>query len=180
MRRLFIGALIICCAVTTILADCEVHSYFVSPAQDGVVRDVLHTLIDHAVSSIVIAVYSFTDSLLAEALLDAHARGVNVVIFMDNAQAANSHSMDEKLAEDGLEIYVDSFSYAFHHKFMVIDEFVTVTGSYNWSENANANNFENVVIISCPEIALEFLTEVAYLQGTYDFRRVVSSHGAAE
>ncbi|NJK62165.1 MAG: hypothetical protein HC921_05290 [Synechococcaceae cyanobacterium SM2_3_1] len=34
-----------------------------------------------------------------------------------------------------------------HHKFAVIDESIVVTGSHNWSQGANRNNDENVLII---------------------------------
>ena len=34
-----------------------------------------------------------------------------------------------------------------HNKYVIIDGLTLVTGSYNWSANAEDNNFENAVFI---------------------------------
>ena len=47
----------------------------------------------------------------------------------------------------------------FHHKVIVIDQKITVTGSLNFSDNADETNDENVLILTNKEIASEFLDE---------------------
>lgn len=56
-----------------------------------------------------------------------------------------------------LNIIPNTQSYI-HNKFAVIDERVTITGSYNWSKKAVTNR-ENIVVINCHEIAQEYLEE---------------------
>jgi phosphatidylserine/phosphatidylglycerophosphate/cardiolipin synthase-like enzyme len=46
-----------------------------------------------------------------------------------------------------------------HHKVIVIDGAVVVTGSYNFSKNANTVNDENCIIIHDSGIAKEFIKE---------------------
>ncbi|XWK87826.1 MAG: DUF655 domain-containing protein [Phormidium sp.] len=46
-----------------------------------------------------------------------------------------------------------------HHKFAVIDGKITIAGSHNWSEAANTNNDETLVIIQSPKIAAHFQRE---------------------
>lgn len=54
-----------------------------------------------------------------------------------------------------------------HHKYAIIDGESTgqnskvITGSHNWSSNANFNNDENILIIQNPRIANEYLQEFA-------------------
>ena len=47
----------------------------------------------------------------------------------------------------------------FHHKVIIIDQRWVVTGSFNFSDNADENNNENLIIVDNPEIAKMFLME---------------------
>ena len=47
-----------------------------------------------------------------------------------------------------------------HHKTMVIDRQYVVTGSFNYTEQANRYNDENVFFIHNPEIAEHFIAEI--------------------
>jgi phosphatidylserine/phosphatidylglycerophosphate/cardiolipin synthase-like enzyme len=46
-----------------------------------------------------------------------------------------------------------------HHKFMVIDGEIVVTGSYNWSAAAEERNDENLVVIRDRGVAEAFERE---------------------
>ena len=46
-----------------------------------------------------------------------------------------------------------------HHKFCIIDNQVLINGSFNWTKNANENNFENLLIIICQEKIKKFILE---------------------
>ena len=46
-----------------------------------------------------------------------------------------------------------------HHKVIVIDERYVITGSLNFSDNANKSNNENVIIIDNPDIARLYTQE---------------------
>ena len=52
-----------------------------------------------------------------------------------------------------------------HHKFAVIDDFTVISGSQNWSEAANVNNDEALIIISNATVARHFDRE---FQRLYD------------
>jgi phosphatidylserine/phosphatidylglycerophosphate/cardiolipin synthase-like enzyme len=47
-----------------------------------------------------------------------------------------------------------------HHKFAVIDGKKVIFGSHNWSEAANKNNDETLLVIEDSKIAYEFTKEV--------------------
>lgn len=46
-----------------------------------------------------------------------------------------------------------------HHKVIIVDERIVITGSMNYSTNAEENNDENVIIIDNAEIARLYLQE---------------------
>ena len=51
-----------------------------------------------------------------------------------------------------------------HHKVFIIDEKIVVMGSYNFSQNAEERNDENLLIIYDPVIAEQFLFEFKRVQ----------------
>ena len=46
-----------------------------------------------------------------------------------------------------------------HHKFALIDDRIVISGSQNWSEAANSNNDEAVIVIDNPTVAQHFKQE---------------------
>jgi phosphatidylserine/phosphatidylglycerophosphate/cardiolipin synthase-like enzyme len=46
-----------------------------------------------------------------------------------------------------------------HHKVIVLDGQSVVTGSYNFSNNAETRNDENLLVIESPEIASQYEAE---------------------
>jgi len=139
--------------------SCQVQAFFVSPSVDGVIKRVLLALIDEASTTIDVALYSFTDNDLGDALVAAYRRGVQVRIILDDGQEEARGGEYIKLTDAGMCVYVEHVEGLMHHKFMVIDGRLVVTGSYNWSAAADDSNFENIVVLECPELASVFTQE---------------------
>ena len=126
-----------------------------SPQDEPV--DELLSAIEDAESGIYFMIFSFTRDDVVEALVDAQARGVNVVGIFDESQARMSYSVDEDLADAGVPVYIDGnnntsgFSGGkLHHKVMIIDPGVNntvITGSMNWSTSGNSSNDENLLVL---------------------------------
>ena len=66
-----------------------------------------------------------------------------------------------KLREAGVEVYRDGNPYAMHHKVMVIDDHLTIFGSFNFSQNAADDNDENLLVVDDPLFAQPFGAEFA-------------------
>ncbi len=113
---------------------------------------------DSAKSSIDGAIYSFTLDSIGDSLVSAKKRGVNVRIVMERQQLSE-YSELEKLQNAGINVRIDSNPAYMHDKFAVIDKNVVATGSFNWSQNADEKNNENLVIINSQELAQKFETE---------------------
>ena len=88
--------------------------------------------------------------------------------------------IDEWLEEEGIRVVrVDNTlgRYAsMHHKFMVIDQEVTVTGAFNWYYDAAFLNDEDQVVIRSELTARRFMGEVIHLLSQYDIDRFNPDH----
>lgn len=128
---------------------------YVSPG----VRQHILPEIQWAEKSIDVAMYAFTDSDLAWALVRARERGVEVRVCLDKEPAAGKYSKSRFLAGRGLAVRLHQGGGLMHHKFAVIDGRVVVTGSYNWTASAEAKNDENALIVVDPAIAATYAAE---------------------
>lgn len=113
----------------------------------------------HAESEIVAALYSFTESGLAKSLLDAHERGITVNVALDGGQRNAQGGQGRRLIDAGISVVYEQNPGLMHHKFVVIDRRYVVTGSYNWSRNAERSNSENLLIVDDPTLAEQYLKE---------------------
>jgi phosphatidylserine/phosphatidylglycerophosphate/cardiolipin synthase-like enzyme len=135
----------------------QVEVYF-SP-DDGV-SDHLAALISQAGTSINFLAYSFTSDPLAEAMHQRAAAGVVVNGVFDESQYfSNTGTEFDRFRESGIDVRVDANPGLMHHKVIILDESIVVTGSYNFSANAEERNDENVIILYSPEIAAQYVQE---------------------
>lgn len=101
---------------------------------------------------ILVQAYTFTHRAIAEALVSAHKRGVDVRVIADLEQASRVEtSRVDWLAEQGIATYLDGQHSAAHNKTMVIDaglaEAVVITGSFNFTHAAQYRNAENLLLL---------------------------------
>ena len=125
---------------------------------DGVSERVIN-LLDGADDRIDFLMYSLTLDEIGDVLLAKAESGVRVRGVLDGGQVDNLGGEYTKLRGHGLDVWKDSQSAKLHHKVIIIDEAITILGSYNFSRNAEEHNDENVLIIHSSEIAAEFLLE---------------------
>ena len=137
----------------------RIENYFAP--EDEVAGKILPVL-QQARSSIFFMAFSFTRQDFSNALLERAADGVNVRgVFETRQIAAGANQAWELLTVGGLAANVrqDGNPYNLHHKVFIVDQAIVVTGSFNFSGNADERNDENVVIIHNPEIAAAYLAE---------------------
>lgn len=121
------------------------HKSLFSP--NGGARDAILSQIGQAQNEILVALYYFTDPLLAEGLITAKNRGVTVQVILDRSQKTGRYSQAKRLTEAGIPIHFDLNHRIFHHKFMVVDNRIVITGSQNWTKSAETVNAENTLIL---------------------------------
>lgn len=123
------------------------------------VADHLVSLIDSSRERVWAAFYSFSLDEVARALVRAHRRGVEVRVVMDLLAARPPDSAYHRLAELGLARTDFASSSFMHHKFMVVDSFITWTGSYNPGVTGTFRDDNNVIVISSKELAANYEEE---------------------
>jgi phosphatidylserine/phosphatidylglycerophosphate/cardiolipin synthase-like enzyme len=96
---------------------------------------------------ILVQAYSFTADPLTFALVDAKKRGVKVEILLDRSNEVEKYSDLHILLDQGLDPMIDAEHAIAHNKIMIIDQSVVITGSYNFTNQAEGENAENVLII---------------------------------
>lgn len=93
-----------------------------------------------------ICVFTITDDRIAQAIVTAHQRGVQIRIITDNDKQYDGGSDIGRLRHAGIALKVDETEHHMHHKFAVLDSAVLLNGSYNWTRSAGAFNEENLVV----------------------------------
>ena len=116
---------------------------FFSP-QGGIAEEIIKQ-IDNAQEYIDIAIYSFSYEPIAEAIIRAKNRGVEIRILMDKSQAEGTYSQYKFFLDNDVVIIQDRHAGIMHNKIAIIDGRVLFTGSYNWSKSAEERNEENLL-----------------------------------
>jgi len=116
-------------------------------------------LIRNAKESVKVASFTFTHEAIADELIKAQARGVNVTILTENRQRNVMGSQYKRVKDFGLDIRLDSNKYTMHHKFIIIDGKIVITGSPNFTLGGFNKNDENFLIIYDEDLALEYVEE---------------------
>ncbi len=133
-----------------------IEIYF-SP-DDGVAARLVD-IMRNATSSIDFLAYTFTSDILAEVMIARAQAGVVVRGVMERGQASNPGSEYERLRNAGLDIRLDGNPGNMHHKVIIVDGVVVITGSYNFSHAAEKSNDENVLILYDVDVGTEYLLE---------------------
>ena len=129
-------------------------------APDYDLEDILIEKINSASKSIHFMIYAFTDSDIADALIEAKNRGVEVIgVFDEKENQYQKNSQYNYLKDSGVAVYLDGNSFKLHDKVMIIDSNTTFTGSYNYTEKASNYNQENLLLIQRDDISLEYEAE---------------------
>jgi phosphatidylserine/phosphatidylglycerophosphate/cardiolipin synthase-like enzyme len=141
-----------------VTVDGTLVEVFFSP-DDGVQAHLVE-LLGSAQESIYFLAYSFTADPLGEAIRSRAAAGVTVAGVMEAEQvASNTGTEYDPFLQSGLDVLQDANEGLMHHKVIIIDERIVVTGSYNFSSSAEERNDENLLIIHSPEATRIFMDE---------------------
>ncbi len=145
----------------TRITDGSIEIFF-SP-QDKALPFILDQ-IEQTRSTLVFMAFSFTSAPIADALIAAAARGVHVEGIIEKRNAGGTGSVFALLRNRGIDVREDGNCYIMHHKVMIIDNHTVITGSYNFTDNAENTNDENLAIIRSTTIARLFHEEYARIE----------------
>lgn len=137
-------------------AQGTIENYF-TPRERPAARIV--ELINGARRSVYFMAFSFTSDEIAGAMIARQQAGVPVRGVFERRNAGGVGSDFGMLRDGGVEVLEDGNCYTMHHKVIIIDERIVITGSYNFTARAERTNDENLLIIDDPKLAAEYLAE---------------------
>ncbi len=114
--------------------------------------DMIVAAIAGARAQVLVQAFSFTHRRIAEALIRARGRGVDVSVIADYEQTYQIEAgVIRDIAEAGVPVLLDAQHASAHNKIMVIDggraDCAVISGSYNFTHAAQFRNAENVVML---------------------------------
>jgi phosphatidylserine/phosphatidylglycerophosphate/cardiolipin synthase-like enzyme len=111
--------------------------------------------INGARQQVLVQAFSFTHPGIAQALIAAYRRGVDVRLIADQEQTRKiRRNQIATIAAAGVPVWLDAEHNGAHNKVMIIDadsaniaDVGVITGSYNFTNAAQYRNAENVLLI---------------------------------
>jgi phosphatidylserine/phosphatidylglycerophosphate/cardiolipin synthase-like enzyme len=126
------------------LANGATVQAFFSPAGHG--REAVVAEVKAAKKQIKFLTFSLTDPETGEAMVDRAAAGVKIHGVFDRWLAAGAYSLFTKFKAAKFDVRKDGNEALMHHKVLIVDDATVITGSYNYSQNAEENNNEAFLI----------------------------------
>ena len=136
------------------LSRAEVLGLYFTPPANAAAAVV--EVIDQSHTEVLVQAYGFTHNGIAQALIRAHARGVQVRVLLDQkSEASNRYVIDLMVAND-LVWRQDGKHAIAHNKVIVIDNHIVITGSFNFTNSAQTRNAENLLVLKSNELAAQY------------------------
>lgn len=123
---------------------------FFSP-KGGTKAAILDTL-SKAKKQIRMMAFSVTDEDIQKLLITKHQQGVKVEGIFDGCMISQ-YSIYQDLLTKNIPVMIDGNQALLHSKVFIVDGQVVITGSYNFSKNAEERNNENTLIIRSAKVA---------------------------
>jgi hypothetical protein len=131
--------------------------------------------IQKASKNIFLAMAWFTDRDIANAIINAKRRNINVDIIL----SSNAQNETVKQMFHNANVSIHAFETGdergmMHHKFCLLDNKISINGSYNYSYNASNNNVENIQVSDDPDIYRQLFSEFERLKYNIDHQIAVN------
>ncbi len=134
------------------ILDIQVYYSPKGGCQEAVVREV-----NRARQEVLVMAYSFTNDAITNALVEAKKRGLTVDILLDHSNEKERYTELDVFLKHGLDPHIDAEHAIAHNKIMIIDKRTVITGSFNFTNQAEHENAENLLVIKGhPELPRQY------------------------
>jgi phosphatidylserine/phosphatidylglycerophosphate/cardiolipin synthase-like enzyme len=103
--------------------------------------------VNAARSTLDVDAYLITSKDIVDALKAAHDRGVKVRIVLDKNNMGGVYSYEAFFKKGAIPVWRDAKDRNAHDKIMLIDGSIIITGSFNFTDQSEDSNAENLLII---------------------------------
>ncbi len=136
---------------TVNLGESSVTPFF-SP-KDKIVTTQIIPLINGAKNYVYIPAFILTHDGLANALINAKKRGVDVKVILDATNTGAVRSKIRALRKAGVPVKVENYAGKIHSKSVIIDDRYIFAGSMNFTNSGENKNDENSILIEDVRLA---------------------------
>lgn len=142
-----------------------VESYF---APEEEVAPIIADYVAQAEDEVLFMAFSFTEQRIGSAMLDRALEGITVRGVFETTGSQTQFSQfggmrDARLPN--LQVRQDGNPRIMHHKVIIVDDEIVIFGSFNFSQNANDSNDENVIVVHDAQFASYFEEEFNWVWG---------------
>jgi len=81
---------------------------------------------------------------------------VKVEVILDRSRAEIDNAEANVLVENGVPTSIDNHHVTAHNKVIIIDSQVVITGSFNFTDQSETGNAENLIVIRDKAVADKF------------------------
>jgi phosphatidylserine/phosphatidylglycerophosphate/cardiolipin synthase-like enzyme len=141
-------------AGATLAAENSPVEVYFSPK--GGCTDAILKEIKAAQTSVLVQAYWFTSESTAKALVAAHKRGVKVEVILDRSRTEIENEQADYIVHNDVPTFIDDKHTTAHNKVMIIDGRIVITGSFNFTDQAEEENAENLLILRDQALADKF------------------------
>lgn len=129
------------------------------------IKEQITSNISTANYSIKLALAWFTDADLFQILIQKALKGVKIELIINNDDINNEgkNKFETLYQYGGRVFYPNEDDILMHNKFCIIDNKIVLSGSYNWTNKANYND-ENLIVIDDQNMVCDFDTEFIKLR----------------
>ncbi len=154
--------------------DGDAIGIYFSPEDD--VLNQINAALQGAQHQIRFMTFSFTEDPIGQTLIQQAGKGVDVSGIFEKTGSETQFSELTPTFCAGLPVRQDGNPFVLHHKVFIIDGATVISGSFNVSENATHSNDENMIEITDPDLAAQYLAEFdrRWAEATDTHRLVVS------
>jgi phosphatidylserine/phosphatidylglycerophosphate/cardiolipin synthase-like enzyme len=140
------------------------------------ITSIIVRVIDTATAILEIAAFTFTHPEIADAVIAARKKGVDVSVIMDAAKMQDPYSKAQKLIDNDISVWQydpslrpnykkkNGYDPLMHHKSILVDNNLVVTGSSNLTKSAQKDNIENINLLRDPQTIKEHREEMKRLK----------------
>jgi len=117
------------------------------------------SLFNNAKQTAYVAIYSLTEPNIVNAMIAANKRGIKVAVVADNTESKNANmaAMIKKLTQACIDVRLAvKQTSLMHNKVGIFDGQTVCTGSFNWTNNAEKNNDENLLVVDGADLAADY------------------------
>lgn len=145
------------------IGGARVENYFAP--EDQVASHIIKR-IELAQQSIHFMAFSFTSDTIGRAMRDRAKAGVQISGVFEKNGSETLYSEYGKFLKAKYDVLQDGNPYLMHHKVIIIDGKTVIFGSFNFSNNADKDNDENLLIVDDAGLAQAFEAEFQRVRDT--------------